>query len=59
MSSNPAPVLRARGVDVRYGAQLAVQGADLTLMPGEVVAVTGSSGSGKSSLLHCLAGVLA
>ncbi|MFD5024620.1 ATP-binding cassette domain-containing protein [Streptomyces sp. NPDC058373] len=32
---------------------------DLTLMPGEVVAITGSSGSGKSSLLHCLAGVLA
>ncbi|MEU2756905.1 ABC transporter ATP-binding protein [Streptomyces albidoflavus] len=59
MSPNPAPVLRARDVDVRYGAQLAVQGANLTLMPGEVVAVTGSSGSGKSSLLHCLAGVVA
>ncbi|MGG7608380.1 hypothetical protein ACQ5JZ_02885 [Streptomyces sp. ZG43] len=46
MSPNPAPVLRAKDVDVRYGAQLAVQGANLTLMPGEVVAVTGSSGSG-------------
>lgn len=54
-----SPVLRAVNVEVRYGAQRAVRGVDLALMPGEVVAVTGSSGSGKSSLLHCLAGVLA
>jgi putative ABC transport system ATP-binding protein len=35
-----------------------VDGAHLSVAPGEVAAVTGQSGSGKSSLLHCLAGVL-
>ncbi|MFI8522309.1 ABC transporter ATP-binding protein [Streptomyces sp. NPDC085481] len=52
-------VLRAEGVDLFYGAHQAVSGADFTLRRGEVAAVMGSSGSGKSSLLYCLAGVLA
>ncbi len=52
-------ILRARGVDLLYGGQRAVSGADFALCPGEVAAVMGASGSGKSSLLYCLAGVLA
>ncbi|WP_242432931.1 ABC transporter ATP-binding protein [Streptomyces sp. Root264] len=36
----------------------AVQNAEISLGRGEVVAITGQSGSGKSSLLYCLAGVL-
>ncbi|WP_137994428.1 ABC transporter ATP-binding protein [Streptomyces vilmorinianum] len=52
-------VLRAEGVDLFYGTHQAVSGADFTLRRGEVAAVMGSSGSGKSSLLYCLAGVLA
>ncbi|MEV8624796.1 ABC transporter ATP-binding protein [Streptomyces sp. NPDC051079] len=52
-------VLRAERVDLSYGAHQAVSGADFTLRRGEVAAVMGSSGSGKSSLLYCLAGVLA
>ncbi|MFF2778661.1 ABC transporter ATP-binding protein [Streptomyces sp. NPDC058052] len=51
-------VLRAEGVDLFYGEQHAVRGADFSLARGEVAAITGSSGSGKSSLLYCLAGVL-
>ncbi|MEO3973934.1 ABC transporter ATP-binding protein [Streptomyces sp. CAU 1734] len=35
-----------------------MRGARLAVSPGEVVAITGQSGSGKSSLLYCLAGVL-
>ncbi|GAA3488270.1 ABC transporter ATP-binding protein [Streptomyces cremeus] len=52
-------ILRARGVDLLYGSQRAVRGADFALCRGEVAAVMGASGSGKSSLLYCLAGVLA
>ncbi|MFF5502582.1 ABC transporter ATP-binding protein [Streptomyces roseolus] len=51
-------ILRAEGVDFFYGEQQAVKGADFSLARGEVAAITGGSGSGKSSLLYCLAGVL-
>ncbi|MFC9795307.1 ABC transporter ATP-binding protein [Streptomyces sp. NPDC127584] len=51
-------ILRAEGVDLFYGTEQAVSSADFTLKRGEVAAIMGSSGSGKSSLLYCLAGVL-
>ncbi|MFF8511284.1 ABC transporter ATP-binding protein [Streptomyces sp. NPDC015492] len=51
-------ILHAKGVDLFYGTQRAVKGADFALRAGEVAAIMGSSGSGKSSLLYCLAGVL-
>ena len=50
-------VLDARGVVVRYGPVTAVAGADLTLRAGEVTALMGRNGSGKSSLLWALSGV--
>uniref|UniRef100_A0AAU2VRE8 ABC transporter ATP-binding protein n=1 Tax=Streptomyces sp. NBC_00008 TaxID=2903610 RepID=A0AAU2VRE8_9ACTN len=52
-------ILRATGVELLYGSQRAVSGVDFALSPGEVCAIMGSSGSGKSSLLYCLAGVVA
>ncbi|MFF9339350.1 MULTISPECIES: ABC transporter ATP-binding protein [unclassified Streptomyces] len=51
-------ILRADGVDFFYGEQHAVRKADFSLARGEVAAIMGASGSGKSSLLYCLAGVL-
>ncbi|MCK6211131.1 ATP-binding cassette domain-containing protein [Georgenia sp. EYE_87] len=51
-----APVLEARGVRVRHGDVDAVRGVDLTLRAGEIVALMGRNGSGKSSLLWALQG---
>ncbi|MFD7053941.1 ABC transporter ATP-binding protein [Streptomyces mirabilis] len=45
-------------MDLHYGSSQAVRGASIALRRGEVTAITGQSGSGKSSLLYCLAGVL-
>ena len=52
------PIIEARGVRKAYGRTQALRGATLSVREGEVVAVTGPSGSGKSSLLLCLAGVV-
>jgi energy-coupling factor transport system ATP-binding protein len=51
-----SPVLAARKVTVRYGDVVAVDGVDLELPGGEVTALMGRNGSGKSSLLWALHG---
>lgn len=48
--------LSARGISVRYGDTIAVRGIDLDLHAGEVTALMGRNGSGKSSLLWSLQG---
>jgi ABC-type lipoprotein export system ATPase subunit len=54
-------VVRARGVVKSYGSGRAalrvLDGADLDVAAGELVAVHGRSGSGKSTLLHLLGGL--
>ncbi|MFG2961925.1 ABC transporter ATP-binding protein [Streptomyces sp. NPDC048288] len=51
-------VLAARGIELAYGSSHVVKRADIGVRRGEIAAITGPSGSGKSSLLYCLAGVL-
>ncbi|MET8005636.1 ATP-binding cassette domain-containing protein [Nonomuraea glycinis] len=52
------PVLRARGLVKRYGHVTALDGADFDLMPGEVLAVIGDNGAGKTSLIKALTGAV-
>ena len=46
-----------RGLVRRFGETVALAGVDLAIGRGEAVAAMGPSGSGRSSLLHCLAGI--
>jgi fructose transport system ATP-binding protein len=49
-------VMQARGLTKRYGQVTALDGADFELRAGEILAVIGDNGAGKSSLIKCLAG---
>lgn len=49
-------IVQAQAVSVRYGRRVAVDGVTLDARPGEVLAILGANGSGKSSLLRALAG---
>jgi putative ABC transport system ATP-binding protein len=51
-------MLEARKVSLSYGVTPALRDVSLRIDAGEAVALMGASGSGKSSLLHCLAGVI-
>jgi lipoprotein-releasing system ATP-binding protein len=48
-------MLVAQGINKYYGNLQVLQGIDLTVAKGEVVAIIGASGAGKSTLLHVLA----
>jgi fructose transport system ATP-binding protein len=52
------PILEARGLVKRYGHVTALAGSDFELMPGEILAVIGDNGAGKSSLIKCLSGAV-
>jgi fructose transport system ATP-binding protein len=52
------PVLQAKNLTKRYGRVVAIDGSDLELYPGEILAVIGDNGAGKSSLIKALSGAI-
>ncbi|TFC80533.1 sugar ABC transporter ATP-binding protein [Cryobacterium sp. TMS1-20-1] len=52
------PLIEVRGVTKRYAGVAAVNALDLTILPGEIHALVGENGSGKSTACKLLAGVI-
>jgi fructose transport system ATP-binding protein len=50
------PILSARGLVKRYGRVTALDRADFDVLPGEILAIIGDNGAGKSSLIKALSG---
>jgi branched-chain amino acid transport system ATP-binding protein len=53
-----APLLEVADLQVAYGRVEAVRGVSLSVARGELVAVIGSNGAGKSSIMKAIAGVV-
>ncbi|MBW8714230.1 MAG: ATP-binding cassette domain-containing protein, partial [Variovorax paradoxus] len=49
--TNPKIVMQAKGLVKRYGQVTALDGVDFELREGELLAVIGDNGAGKSSLI--------
>jgi fructose transport system ATP-binding protein len=57
-ASRREPILTARGLVKRYGRVTALDHADFDLYPGEILAVIGDNGAGKSSLIKAICGAV-
>jgi energy-coupling factor transport system ATP-binding protein len=57
-AAGPEPVAEVRALAVRRGAVQALRHVDLTVAPGETIALMGRNGAGKSTLLGSLVGLV-
>jgi branched-chain amino acid transport system ATP-binding protein len=56
--SDPEPLLQVSGLCAGYGNIRVLDGIDLNIGPGEIVALLGPNGAGKSTLLKAISGLL-
>lgn len=52
------PLIQLRGVSKAFGGKPVLNGVDLTIHPGEALGIIGPSGTGKSTVLRLIAGLL-
>ncbi len=52
-----APLLQVEGLDLYYGDAQALAGVSLEIAQGEIVAIVGANGAGKSSLIRAIHGI--
>lgn len=50
-------MISIRGLDMRFEAHTVLKGIDLEVVEGEILALLGSSGGGKTTLLRCISGL--
>jgi len=51
------PLLKLRGIEKHFGPVQALSNVDLDLLPGQITALCGDNGAGKSVLTKCIAGI--
>ncbi len=56
-STTTEPLLEVRGVSLSFGSVQALRGVDLQLRAGEVTAIVGDNGAGKSTIVRCISGI--
>jgi ABC-type sugar transport system ATPase subunit len=54
---SPGPLLSLRGISKRFGAVQALTEVDLDIPAGQVTALAGDNGAGKSVLIKCVSGI--
>ena len=56
--SQPQPLIELKGITKRFGSNTVVDNLDLTVYAGQGLAIIGPSGTGKSTILRIIAGLL-
>lgn len=58
MSADDAPIIELRGVRKAFGSNVVIERLDLSVGRGEIVALLGQTGSGKSTVLNIVMGTI-